>query len=103
MSEFVTGCAAALYSLEEESGPALGELLDKLLGDQSLWQALVRPAVPAGEREELLRSAPVLAGREELTAFLLMLARENKLEELPDVVRELKRLELAGQGGRCAS
>ena len=99
MSEFVTGCAAALYSLEEESGPALGELLDKLLGDQSLWQALVSPAVPAGEREELLRSAPVLAGREELTAFLLMLARENKLEELPDVVRELKRLELAGQGG----
>ena len=99
MSEFVTGCAAALYSLEEESGPALGELLDKLLGDQSLWQALVSPAVPAGEREELLRSAPVLAGREELTAFLLMLAQENKLEELPDVVRELKRLELAGQGG----
>ena len=99
MSEFVTGCAAALYSLEEESGPALGELLDKLLGDKPLWQALVSPAVPAGEREELLRSAPVLAGREELTAFLLMLARENKLEELPDVVRELKRLELAGQGG----
>ena len=99
MSEFVTGCAAALYSLEEESGPALGELLDKLLGDEPLWQALVSPAVPAGEREELLRSAPVLAGREELTAFLLMLARENKLEELPDVVRELKRLELAGQGG----
>ncbi len=99
MTQFVQRCAAALYGMEGKGASGMGEVLDRLLAEKELWQTLASPAASDGQREELLRSAPVLEGREELTAFLLMLVREHKLEDLPAVAEELRRLELAGQGG----
>ena len=98
MTQFVQRCAAALYDMEKTGGSGAGALLDRLLGEKALWQALISRETPGSQREELLSSIPFLEGQDETSAFLLMLIRAGRLEELPAIREELRRLELAGEG-----
>ena len=41
----------------------------------------------------------MLAGKEQLTAFVLLLLEQGTLDSLPAILRELRQLELAAQGG----
>ena len=51
------------------------------------------------EKAELIRTAPMLAGKEQLTAFVLLLLEQGTLDSLVGDPRELRQLELAAQGG----
>ena len=99
MNEFVQRSAAALYPLLQGGGAGLIRAGEALLESRELWSAITSAAASEQEREELIRSAPALEGQEELQAFLLLLAREDKLDQFPDVLAELSNLDLAAQGG----
>ena len=64
-----------------------------------LWPALNGTGATREEKEELIRTAPMLAGKEQLTAFVLLLLEQGTLDSLPAILRELRQLELAAQGG----
>ena len=99
MTEFTQRCAATLYGIASDTAPGLGQTADALLHQKELWQAIMSPAAALAEREEILRSASSLDGQEELRAFLIMLAQEEKLETFPAIMEEFHQLELAAQGG----
>ena len=101
MSDSIQRSAAVLYQMEEET-PGLKESAQALVSDTMLWPALNGTGATREEKEELIRTAPMLAGKEQLTAFVLLLLEQGTLDSLPAILRELRQLELAAQGARCA-
>ena len=98
MSDSIQRSAAVLYQMEEET-PGLKESAQALVSDTMLWPALNGTGATREEKEELIRTAPMLAGKEQLTAFVLLLLEQGTLDSLPAILRELRQLELAAQGG----
>ncbi len=98
MKELTKRYAAALQGLALDSA-AVDRALSALMADPKAWPLLTSAAVSAGEKEELLRSLPALAGQEQLLAFLCLLAREEQLSQLPSIREEYRRLDLAAHGG----
>ena len=94
MSDSIQRSAAVLYQMEEET-PGLKESAQALVSDTMLWPALNGTGATREEKEELIRTAPMLAGKEQLTAFVLLLLEQGTLDSLPAILRELRQLELA--------
>ena len=67
MSDSIQRSAAVLYQMEEET-PGLKESAQALVSDTMLWPALNGTGATREEKEELIRTAPMLAGKEQLTA-----------------------------------
>ena len=98
MSDSIQRSAAVLYQMGEET-PGLKESAQALVSDTMLWPALNGSGATREEKAELIRTAPMLAGKEQLTAFVLLLLEQGTLDSLPAILRELRQLELAAQGG----
>ena len=99
MSETVERCAAALYGMAAGERERLIRSGDALLGQSALWNALCSAAVSREEKEELLASAPELEGCGTLRGFLNLLLREGTLEKFPEILEEVRRLDLGARGG----
>ncbi len=99
MSEATERYAAALFGTVNGDAQAVREAADTLMADSKLWNTLQSPAVTAAEKKELIAGAACLDGRDELKAFLTLLAEENHLTALPQIMAEFSRLALAAQGG----
>ena len=99
MSEATERYAAALFGTVNGDAQAVREAADTLMADSKLWNTLQSPAVTAAEKKELIAGAACLDGRDELKAFLTLLAEENHLTALPQIMAEFSRLTLAAQGG----
>ena len=98
MSDSIQRSAAVLYQMGEET-PGVKESAQALVSDTMLWPALNGAGTSKEEKAELIRTAPMLAGKEQLTAFVLLLLEQGTLDSLPAILRELRQLELAAQGG----
>ena len=72
MSDSIQRSAAVLYQMGEET-PGLKESAQALVSDTMLWPALNGSGATREEKAELIRTAPMLAGKEQLTAFVLLL------------------------------
>lgn len=81
MSDSIQRSAAVLYQMEEET-PGLKESAQALVSDTMLWPALNGTGATREEKEELIRTAPMLAGKEQLTAFVLLLLEQGTLDSL---------------------
>ncbi len=99
MSEATERYAAALFGTVNGDAQAVREAADTLMADSKLWNTLQSPAVTAAEKKELIAGAACLDGRDELKAFLTLLAEEDHLTALPQIMAEFSRLTLAAQGG----
>ncbi|WP_294451932.1 F0F1 ATP synthase subunit alpha [uncultured Gemmiger sp.] len=99
MSEATERYAAALFGTVNGDAQAVREAADTLMADSKLWNTLQSPAVTAAEKKELIAGAACLDGRDELKAFLTLLAEEDHLTALPQIMAEFSRLALAAQGG----
>ena len=99
MSEATERYAAALFGTVNGDARIVREAADALMADARLWNTLQSPAVTAAEKKELIAGAACLDGRDELKAFLTLLAEEDHLAALPQVMAEFSRLALAAEGG----
>ena len=99
MKEEIQRYAAALFSLSEGETQGVEQACSALLADHELWQTLTSPAVSQAQKEELIRSAPVLEGRQPLQAFLILLLQEGKISQFPKICASIRELVLAAQGG----
>ena len=99
MTELIQRYAAALYDLAQTDDMGLTGAAQELLEQTQLWKALTSSAVQVEEKKELIRSAAPLAGLEPLQAFLCLLAEEGHLDLFPDILEEVRQLELAADGG----
>lgn len=68
MSDSIQRSAAVLYQMGEET-PGLKESAQALVSDTMLWPALNGSGATREEKAELIRTAPMLAGKEQLTAL----------------------------------
>ena len=85
MSDSIQRSAAVLYQMGEET-PGLKESAQALVSDTMLWPALNGAGTTREEKEELIRTAPMLAGKEQLTAFVLLLLEQGTLDSLPAIL-----------------
>ena len=99
MSEATERYAAALFGTVNGDAQAVRKAADTLMADTKLWNTLQSPAVTAAEKKELIAGAACLDGRDELKAFLTLLAEEDHLTALPQIMAEFSRLALAAEGG----
>ena len=95
MSDSIQRSAAVLYQMGEET-PGVKESAQALVSDTMLWPALNGAGTSKEEKAELIRTAPMLAGKEQLTAFVLLLLEQGTLDSLPAI---LKGTAAAGTGG----
>ena len=99
MTDMIQRYAAALYNLGQSDVPDLKQAAQQMLDQTELWKTLLSSAVTEETKEELIRSAAPLEGREPLQAFLCLLSQEGRLEQFPRILEEYRQLELAAQGG----
>ena len=99
MTDMIQRYAAALYNLGQSDVPDLKQAAQQMLDQTELWKTLLSSAVTEETKEELIRSAAPLEGREPLQAFLCLLSQEGQLEQFPRILEEYRQLELAAQGG----
>ncbi len=98
--------ALALFELtQDEEGLRTGA--QRLMGDESLWQALNNPCVPRKEKDKVL--CRLLKGEisPDLLNFFRLLCRRERLSLLPAIEKEYHQLKLKGEGAaqalfRCA-
>lgn len=98
MSDSIQRSAAVLYQMEEET-PGLKESAQALVSDTMLWPALNGTGATREEKEELIRTAPMLAGKEQLTAFGPPAAGAGDAGQFAGHPAGAAELELAAQGG----
>ena len=99
MTDMIQRYAAALYNLGQSDVPDLKQAAQQMLDQTGLWKTLLSSAVTEETKEELIRSAAPLEGKEPLQAFLCLLSQEGQLEQFPRILEEYRQLELAAQGG----
>ena len=99
MTDMIQRYAAALYNLGQSDVPDLKQAAQQMLDQTELWKTLLSSAVTEETKEELIRSAAPLEGKEPLQAFLCLLSQEGQLEQFPRILEEYRQLELAAQGG----
>ncbi len=83
------------------AGCSLNELqrtADYLTGCAPLWDALCSPAVSAQEKKAVLHRLPGFTVSGELRHFYLLLADKNRFALLPEIVRQLRLLQLHENG-----
>lgn len=98
MRTLETRYALALFELtQDEEGLRTGA--ERLMKDQSLWQALNNPCIPREEKDKVLcrllegKIGPVLLN------FFRLLCRRERLSLLPAIEKEYHQLKLAQEGG----
>ena len=99
MTDMIQRYAAALYNLGQSDVPDLKQAAQQMLDQTELWKTLLSSAVTEETKEELIRYAAPLEGKEPLQAFLCLLSQEGQLEQFPRILEEYRQLELAAQGG----
>lgn len=87
----LTGDEAAL-----EAGAA------RLMGEPALWQALLNPCIPAGEKDRVLCRALEGTAEGALLGFFRLLCRRERLPLLPAIRQRYHQLKLEREGGAQA-
>jgi F-type H+-transporting ATPase subunit delta len=101
MSELARRYALALYAAAPDEA-ALRETAGALMGDAALWEALISPAVQPEEKARVLARLPVLSGRGQLLRFYRLLAKNERMALLPQILEAFHDAALAARGcARC--